>query len=270
MGMPGRLVLLGHPVSHSLSPRMHNAALAAANIDLRYEALDVEPAAFARTLAELRAQRAAGNVTVPHKERMYAACDVLTDLAKRVGAVNVFWIDESGRLVGDNSDVGGFHRAVATLLGREPSDLSVGVIGAGGAAAAVLAAVETWPRCVAHVFNRTPERARLLSERFGAWAQPVDDIGVIAGSQLIVNASSIGLKDDAMPLDPTLLPRDATILDLVYRPGETHFVRAARQHGARAADGLGMLVEQGALAFETWFGMIPNRALMWEALETRR
>ncbi|HTE47710.1 MAG TPA: hypothetical protein VK636_20880, partial [Gemmatimonadaceae bacterium] len=100
MDIPGRLVLLGHPVSHSLSPKMHNAALASAGIDLRYEALDVAPSAFERVLEGLRAQRAAGNVTVPHKERMFAACDTLTSLAKRVGAVNVFWTDASGQLVG--------------------------------------------------------------------------------------------------------------------------------------------------------------------------
>jgi len=269
MRMPGRLVLLGHPVNHSLSPRMHDAALTAAGIPLRYEALDVEPSAFDETLDALKAVRAAGNVTVPHKGRMYAACDSLTPLAKRVGAVNVFWIDDTGRLTGDNSDVGGFGRAVATLLGHEPRDLSVGVLGAGGAAAAVLAAVETWPGCYAHVFNRTPERARLLSERFSSVAQPVDDVGVIAGAQLIVNATTIGLHDDEMPIDPGLLPRDSVVIDLVYRPGETHFVRAVRARGMRAADGLGMLVEQGALAFETWFGVIPNRARMWEALETR-
>jgi shikimate dehydrogenase len=263
-------VLLGHPVSHSLSPVMHNAALAAASIDLRYEALDVEPSAFDRTLVELRAQRAAGNVTVPHKARMFAACATLTDLARRVGAVNVFRTDDAGQLVGDNSDVGGFNHIVAALLGRTPADLSVGVIGAGGAAAAVLAAIETWPRCSAHVFNRTPERARLLCERFRTMSQPADDIGVIAGSQLIVNATTIGLRDDATPLDTALLPPSAVVIDLVYRPGETQFVRAVRERGGRATDGLGMLVEQGAIAFETWFGVTPSRTAMWAAVDPHR
>jgi shikimate dehydrogenase len=269
MRLPGRLVLLGHPVDHSLSPRMQNAALAAAGIPLRYEALDVDPLVFDETLAALSAERAAGNVTVPHKERMFAACDSLTMLAKRVGAVNVFSTDDEGHLRGDNTDVGGFSWAVATLLGREPRDLSVGVMGAGGSAAAVLAAVETWPGCFAHVYNRTPERARLLAERFGTVAQPVDDIGVIAGAQLVVNATTIGLRDDAMPIDPAMLPRDSVVIDLVYRRGATHFVRTVRARGLRAADGLGMLVEQGALAFETWFGVTPNRAAMWEAVERR-
>jgi shikimate dehydrogenase len=259
---PGRLVLLGHPLSHSLSPRFQNAALVAAGIPLRYEAVDVDPAAFEDVVASLVAQHAAGNVTIPCKERMHDACDVLTPLAQRVGAVNVFWIDEDGRLVGDNSDVGGFDAAVATLLGARPRDTTVGLLGAGGAAAAVLAAVETWPGCTSHVYNRTPERARLLCERFGAFAQPVDDIGVIAGAQLVVNATSVGIRDDAYPLAPSLIAPGASVIDLVYRPGETAWIRALRSRGHGVCDGLPMLIEQGALAFERWFGFAPDREVM--------
>jgi shikimate dehydrogenase len=263
---PGRLVLLGHPLSHSLSPRFQNAALVAAGIPLRYEAVDVEPTAFEDVVATLKGQNAAGNVTIPFKERMHDACDVLSPLAQRVGAVNVFWIDEDGRLVGDNSDVGGFDAAVATLLGACPRDITVGLLGAGGAAAAVLAAVETWPGCTAHVYNRTPERARLLCERFGAVAQPVDDVGVIAGAQLVVNATSIGIRDDAYPLSPSLIAPGAAVIDLVYRPGETAWIRALRARGHRACDGLPMLIEQGALAFERWFGVAPDREVMWRSV----
>jgi len=263
---PGRLVLLGHPLSHSLSPRFQNAALVAAGIPLRYEAVDVEPTAFEDVVATLKGQNTAGNVTIPFKERMHDACGVLSPLAQRVGAVNVFWIDEDGRLVGDNSDVGGFDAAVATLLGACPRDITVGLLGAGGAAAAVLAAVETWPGCTAHVYNRTPERARLLCERFGAVAQPVDDVGVIAGAQLVVNATSIGIRDDAYPLSPSLIAPGAAVIDLVYRPGETAWIRALRARGHRACDGLPMLIEQGALAFERWFGVAPDREVMWRSV----
>ena len=263
---PERLVLLGHPLGHSLSPRFQNAALTAAGIPLRYEAVDVEPSAFDEVVDVLRVQRAAGNVTIPFKERMHDACDTLTPLARRVGAVNVFWIDDNGRLVGDNSDVGGFDAAVASLLGATPRDATVGVVGAGGAAAAVLAAVETWAGCSAHVFNRTPERARLLCERFGAFAQPVDDIGVIAGAQIVVNATSIGLRDDSFPIDPSLIAPGVAVIDLVYRPGETAWTRAVKARGHRACDGLPMLIEQGALAFEQWFGFAPDRSVMWESL----
>jgi shikimate dehydrogenase len=195
-------------------------------------------------------------------------CDVLTPLARRVGAANVFWTDDRDRLVADNSDVGGFDAAVVGLLGATPRDMTVGVLGAGGAASAVLAAVEMWPGCSAHVFNRTPERARLLCERFRTVAQPVDDIGVIGGAQLVVNATSIGIRDDDYPLDPTLIAPGAAVLDLVYRPGESAWTRAVRARGHRACDGLPMLIEQGALAFERWFGTPPDRSVMWASLST--
>lgn len=265
---PGRLVLLGHPLGHSLSPRFQNAALEAAGIPLRYEALDVEPSEFERVVDALWKARAAGNVTIPFKERMHDVCDVLTPLARRVGAANVFWTDDRDRLVADNSDVGGFDAAVVGLLGATPRDMTVGVLGAGGAASAVLAAVEMWPGCSAHVFNRTPERARLLCERFRTVAQPVDDIGVIGGAQLVVNATSIGIRDDDYPLDPALIAPGAAVLDLVYRPGESAWTRAVRARGHRACDGLPMLIEQGALAFERWFGTPPDRAVMWASLST--
>lgn len=265
---PERLVLLGHPLGHSLSPRFQNAALVAAGIPLRYDAVDVDPAAFEEVVDILRRERTAGNVTIPFKERMHDACDVLTPLARRVGAVNVFWVDDRDRLVGDNSDVGGFDAAVLALLGERPRDCAIGLLGAGGAAAAVLAAVESWAGCSAHVLNRTPERARLLCERFGAFAQPVDDVGVIGGAQLVVNATSIGLHDSAYPLDPALIAPTAAVIDLVYRPGETAWTHAVRARGHRACDGLPMLIEQGALAFERWFGLAPDRDVMRQSVST--
>jgi len=267
MRTPGRVVLLGHPVAHSLSPRIQNAALAAMDLAARYEAIDVDPPRFDAIVDVLKGEGACGNVTIPFKERMLARCDGLSPLARRVGAVNTWWVDDDRRLLGDNTDVGGFDRAACDLLNVEhPRDLTVGVLGAGGAAAAVLTAVESWPGCTAHVYNRTPERARTLCARFGAVAQPADDAGVIAGADLVVNATSVGLKDDAMPIDPALVRRDAVVIDLVYRPGETRFVRAMRERGARTGDGIAMLVEQAALAFEKWFGVTPDRARMWEAV----
>jgi shikimate dehydrogenase len=265
MRVPGRLVLLGHPVGHSLSPRIQNAALDVAGLAVRYEALDVDPATFESTFQSLRDQKAAGNVTIPFKERAFAACDAVTPLARRVGAVNTWWVDENGGLRGDNTDVGGFDWMVRREL-EQPRDLSVGILGAGGAAAAVLAGVETWPGCVAHVWNRTPERARTLCERFGSMAQPVDDVGVIAGADVVVNATSIGLRDDNVPMDLSLVRRESVVFDLVYKPGETRFVRELRARAIRATDGLPMLVEQAALAFEKWFGVTPDRAAMWRAV----
>ncbi len=264
---PSRLLLLGHPVSHSLSPRIQTAALEAAGIRGSYEAMDIEPDAFEDTLTRLRQPRTAGNVTVPFKERMHDACDELSPLAQRVGAVNTWWVETDGRLLGDNTDVPGFDAAVRELLelARPPRDLSVGVLGAGGAAAAVLAAAETWPGVVVHVFNRTPERARVLCERFGSNVHAVDDIGIVGGSDLVVNATSVGLANDACPIDAGLLAPTAAVLDLVYRRGGTAFVREMQSRGRRAMDGLTMLVEQAAFAFERWFGVTPDRSAMWRA-----
>jgi shikimate dehydrogenase len=266
MRRPQRLVLLGHPVGHSLSPSFQNAALHAAGLSIRYDAVDVDGPDFERTVDQLQRENVWGNVTVPYKERMRSACDVVTPLAERVGAVNTFWIGDDGRLVGDNTDVGGFTNAVETLLGARPRDLTIGLLGAGGSAAAVLAAVEGWEGCWVHVYNRTPERAQLLCERFRSIAEPVDDIGAIAGAQLVVNATSIGLRDDSFPMDPSMISPGGAVIDLVYRRGETAWIRAARAGQRRAADGTVMLVEQGALAFERWFGLAPDRVAMWEAI----
>jgi shikimate dehydrogenase len=257
-------VLLGHPVGHSLSPRFQTAALVAAGLDVTYTAIDVEPDAVAATLRGLVAEGVAGNVTVPHKEAVARLCHQLTPTAKRVGAVNVFWVDD-GRLVGDNTDVGGFEAAVIGLRG-EPvrSGGRVAVLGAGGAAAAVLAAVAAWPGVEARVWNRTASRAVRLAERCGAAAVGRIEAAV-EGAALVVNATSIGLDGTEQPVSVALLTREADVIDLVYSPNETAWVRAARAAGHRAIDGLAMLIEQGALAFERWFGRVPDRDAMWRA-----
>jgi shikimate dehydrogenase len=263
---PGRLVLLGHPVAHSLSPAFQNAALRAAGIPLVYEALDVTPAALPRALTDLVAMRAAGNVTIPHKESVATRCARLTALAGRVGAVNTFWT-EGGALVGDNTDVGGFEAAVQALLGELPRGVKVAVIGAGGSAAAVLAAVERWSRCSAAVWSRTPARATTLAGRFPATAVATEFLAdAIRDADLVVNATPIGLEGDEVPVPPPLIRRRAAVVDLVYRRGGTPWVRLARAYGLRATDGLTMLVEQGALAFERWLGIAPDREAMWRAV----
>jgi shikimate dehydrogenase len=262
---PGRLVLLGRSLGHSLSPLFQNAALEKAKLPLRYETLDVPASALDETLEQLAAVGAAGNVTIPYKERVFEACDRLTTIAEQVGAVNTFWF-ERGELVGDNTDVFGFDAAVRSLLARAPSRLIVGVLGAGGAAAAVLAAVASWPESRALVFNRTQSRAEALCARFSSVARLSDVETMVVEADLVVNATSVGLRDDDLPVDPASLRSEASVLDLVYRHGETAWVRAARARGLRAADGLVMLVEQGAEAFERWFGFPPDRDAMWGAV----
>jgi shikimate dehydrogenase len=264
---PGRLVLLGHPVSHSLSPTFQNAALRSAGIPLRYEALDVAPAALERALEALAADRGAGNVTIPHKEAIALHCDRLSSIAQRVGAVNSFAFEE-GALVGDNTDVAGFDAAVRQAVGEVPAGARVALLGAGGAAAAVLAAVERWRDPRVRIWNRTAPRAVALAARFDGVAEVSREIEeAVAGAQVVINATAIGLSGDAHPAPLAALGREAVIIDLVYRRGGTPWVRAARERGMRATDGLPMLIEQGALAFEGWFGVAPNRSAMWAALD---
>lgn len=265
-GLPGRLVLLGHPVSHSLSPAFQNAALESAGIPIRYEAMDVRPADLDRAVDQLVLQRGAGNVTVPHKGAVTRRCDALTPQATRANAVNTFAVRD-GRLIGHNTDIAGFDRAVVDLLGRRPADRVIGVFGAGGAASAVLAAVETWSGCSALVANRDASRAARLCERFRAVARVVDASEIAQQADLVVNATSLGMRtDEAGPVEPTALRRATAVLDLVYSPNETQFIRAARARGLLAADGLSMLVAQGAEAFAWWFGRRPDVEVMWRAV----
>ena len=264
--MPSQLVLLGHPVAHSLSPTFQNAALRRAGMPLEYRALDVPPADLVDVVCALVERGVAGNVTVPHKRAVAALCDELTPVARRAGAVNTFWTVD-GRLFGDNTDVGGFDAAITGLLGCEPAAQRVVLLGAGGAAAAVLAAVERWPDSAVAVHARTARRAMELCDQFATVAQVATSLDVaLHGATLIVNATPVGLGDDAFPLEPERVPPQAAAMDLVYRRGETAWVRALRARRIRAVDGLPMLVEQGALAFERWLGFAPDREAMWSSL----
>lgn len=264
--LPGRLVLLGHPVSHSLSPTFQNAALAAAGIPVQYEALDVEPSGLGAMAGLLADARAAGNVTLPHKEAFYAWCARRTALAERVGAVNTFWT-ESGGLVGDNTDVGGFDAAVERLLGRRPEGVRVGLLGAGRAAAAVYAAVERWADSDVRIHARTPDRAEQLAARFAPVARVVaSELHAVEGVDLLVNATPLGLDGALMPVAPGSIPATTAVLDLTYRKGRTPWIKSCRARGLRADDGLPMLIEQGALAFERWFGFAPDRDAMWRSV----
>lgn len=266
MDRPARLVLLGHPVAHSISPLFQNAALSAAGIALEYQVMDVEPAALDDVLRALAAERAAGNVTIPHKEAVAARCARRTPLADRVGAVNVFW-HEDGALIGDNSDVGGAETVMRALLGTALEGARVALIGAGGSAASLLAACERARVAEVRVFNRAMARALALAERFAPMARAEAELGAaLEGATLVVNATPVGLHGDQYPVAIELLPAGCAIFDLTYRQGETPWVTAAREAGHRATDGLGMLVEQGAIAFERWFGVEPDRNAMWRSI----
>ena len=265
MRHPGRLVLIGHPVAHSLSPAFQNAALRRAGIPLVYEALDVAPPALQATFDSLVHERAAGNVTIPYKSAAFARCDVTTALAERVGAVNTFW-SAASELHGDNTDVGGFEAAVVAAVGGAPRGVLT-LIGAGGSAAAVCAAAERWGSVEVRIVSRSEARARDLAARFAPIASLAKEQDALDDSALVVNATPLGMFDeDPIPVPIERLPPDATVVDLVYRGGGTAWVRGARAAGINAVDGLPMLIEQGALAFERWFGVAPDRDAMWNAV----
>lgn len=264
--MPGRLVLLGHPVSHSLSPTFQNAALRSAALPLTYEALDVPPARLERAVDTLRREGASGNVTVPHKEAFARLCDSLTPIAGRVGAVNTFWTEE-GALVGDNTDVGGFEEAVAHAFGAQRTWSRVALIGAGGAASAVVAAAERWTGTQVAVWSRNAARTAALARKFTIVERAASLEAALAHADLVVNATPLGvIPTDDFPAPIQALPPHACVFDLAYVRGDTAWVRAARGAGHPAADGLGMLVAQGALAFERWFGEAPDREAMWASV----
>jgi len=264
---PSRLVLLGSDVSGSLSPRFQRAALAAAGIDLSYEAVSVTPDNLGSVIEEIRREGIAGNVTRPHKSVFHDACDVLTPLARRVGAVNTFWLRD-GRLYGDNTDVDGFDVSARELLKDATRGVEVLLLGAGGAAAAVLAAVERWPSARAMIVSRSAAKAVRLAERYSMTATVESDaIAAARRAGLIVNATPVGQHDDLLPLDPSVVPRGTAVLDLVYRRGETAWVRALRANGNAARDGMTMLLEQGALSFRRWFGIDPDRNAMRAAIQ---
>lgn len=246
---------------------MQNAALAAAKIALTYETMDVEPNNLPTTLASLAEQRAAGNVTVPHKEAAARVMAQLSAPAKRIGAVNTFRTLDRGGLEGANTDVAGFEALVRLTVGAIPTGMSFAILGAGGAAAAVLSAIARWDGCDATIYSRNGERARKLANRFSdvARAETMQPETMLKG-KIVVNATPIGIYDDQLPVHLDFIEPAATVLDLVYRPHETAWVRAARASGRAASDGLPMLVEQGAAAFAIWFGIEPDREAMWTAV----
>lgn len=246
---------------------MHNAALAAAGIGMSYEALDVPPQALGETLLSLAGERAAGNLTVPHKEAAAGMMAAVSRIARRIGAVNTFHASGDGGLVGDNTDAVGFAAMVRTMLGHEPRGAHFAVIGAGGAAAAVLATVEGWSGCSASVYSRSRLRAERLVARFRdvARIETLPNRTTIR-CDIIVNATPVGLESDELPVPVASVGRNAIVVDLVYKRGETAWVRLARAEGRMASDGLPMLFEQGAAAFQIWFGVEPDRDAMWTAL----
>lgn len=247
------VVLVGHPVAHSRSPALQNAAFAAAGVDAAYVALDVPPEKLPAAAALLRTPGFLGaNVTVPHKEAAFALADERAPSAKTVGAANVL-VNDGGTLVAHNTDGVGALRALAEA-GVDPRGLDALVVGAGGAGKALVhALVEVGAEVT--VANRTASRAKTLGEAAGVtWMAMTEAAQLHDAFQAVFNATTVGLDDEAVPFDVGSLDASAVVFDAVYRPGGTALVRAARARGLATIPGEAMLLHQGAAAFELWTG----------------
>jgi shikimate dehydrogenase len=277
------VVLLGHPVAHSRSPAMHNAAFSALDLPFVYRALDVLPDDVTVTMDALeRADVTGGNVTVPHKLAVAARCDRLTAEARLIGAVNTFWWEESESgaraLVGDNTDALGLERALREDLGlgmESPAltDREVLLVGTGGAARAAAVALDRLGARV-NVAGRDPGKAAAIAVLMSAAVETVDltDPVVLAvharKASIVVNATSLGLAGEALPGPLMDLRTGQTAYDLIYGKA-TPFLLAATDAGAAAHGGAGMLLHQAALAFERWTAVSPPLDLMRHALHDR-
>jgi shikimate dehydrogenase len=239
-----RLVLLGDPVAHSLSPQVHTTALEAVGLDGTYTARRVDSEGFVAALEELRGGRLDGaNITMPHKGLAAGAADLLSSDAGRAQSVNTL-VRREGRIMGESTDVDGIRRAWGDL-----PEAPVVILGTGGAAAAALLALEGRPLRVA---GRRPEAAVELIERVGVDARPVEWSEPVEG-MVVVNATPIGMRGESLP--DRLLAGARGLFDMPYATGQTPAVAAARSAGIPVVEGVEMLLHQAALSFRIWTGV---------------
>ena len=276
--MTKRVVLIGHPVAHSLSGAMQQAAFDSAGIDARYELWDRAPIALADAIEEVRGDDFLGaNVTIPHKERVVPMIEKLTEEAQQTGAVNTL-TREGRRLVGHNTDVPGFVAALDKLVGRQKMPRQAVVLGAGGGARAVVYGLirAGFQRVI--VFNRHLHRGEGLVRFFARSAAHMDLKAMpwhesiieseLAKTKVLINATSIGLASDVSPVPAEVLTGDLLVLDLIYN--RTRLLRDADAAGANAMDGEIMLLHQGAASFALWTGQAAPLEVMSDALASAR
>lgn len=270
-------IVFGDPIEHSLSPVMQNAALQAAGINGVYIPWRVKPAGLPTAFESLRGMENFGgaNITLPHKEQAASLVDELSSEAASVGAVNTL-VPRGGRLLGANTDGQGFLRSLQEEAGFVPRGRQAVILGAGGAARAVAWSLAEAGISRLFILNRTVERAESLADQVGR-GSGVSAIGLcpsdprvpekLADSELLVNATSVGLSaSDPPAIDPALLHPRMLVYDLIYRPRETALLLEAKKRGCRVLGGLGMLLYQGALAFELLTGQKPSEEAMKRAL----
>lgn len=273
--------IFGDPVSHSLSPLMHNAAYAEMGLDICYIPMHVAPEDLAAAVEGIRAMRFVGvNVTVPHKVAVLPLLDRVDGTAERIGAVNTI-VNDDGTLIGYNTDGAGFIDALEEEVDLDYRELSVALFGAGGAARAIGLALADAGVGTINIINRTSDRAAdlesMLAANFPGLEVTIrgldDDYGdVVAASKLVVNATSLGmearLKGTSFAVDR--LSKEHVVCDVVYSTGKTRLLIAAGKNGATTLGGLGMLLHQGAKAILLWSGQDPPLHAMRRAIESQR
>lgn len=270
------LGVIGDPVAHTASPAMHNAALRALDLNYVYAAFRVDLAALSEALAGMRSLGMVGlNVTVPHKQAVMAHLDEISAEAQSIGAVNTI-ANRDGRLVGYNTDAFGIVQSLKADGGLDPLPPKVVLLGAGGAARAVLYALLARDEVEeVLLLNRTVEKAAALAGDLDSAGKvrvgSLTETGPIGDAGLLINATALGMypRDDVSPLaDPSCLHEHMLVADIVYNPLETVLMRQAAAAGASAINGLGMLAWQGARSFEIWTGVEPPvEAMIAAALE---
>ncbi len=256
--------LLGWPVAHSRSPVIHNHWLQKYGIPGRYVLFPVPPENLAAALHGMAALSLRGcNVTTPHKQAVMPFIQHVDPLARRIGAVNTIVVGQDGSLTGFNNDGNGFVQSLRDARpGWRPDAGPIVVVGAGGAARAVVASLADQGAREIRLVNRTFERARALADEYGppVRAYPWDDRAeLLAGAMLLANTTDRGMNGKpALDLDLARLPAGAIVGDLIYTPPETPLLAAARARGNLTVNGLGLLLNQARPAFNAWFGTMPE------------
>jgi shikimate dehydrogenase len=269
-----QLGLIGYPLGHSLSPKIHAAALKACGLQGDYSLFPILPddrQGLRDLIAHIRSGEITGlNVTIPHKQNVIEFVDELTPTAKAIGAVNTIYLRDN-KLVGDNTDAAGFLADLKKGIGNGELGKSAIVLGAGGSARAVVYALlnDGWEVTLA---ARRIEQADQLANEFANHQLLITNYSslILSPFSLLINTTPVGMFpniDDSPLPDELSLPPNAFVYDLVYNPRETKLVKTARAQGLSATTGLGMLIEQAALAFELWTGHTPPRDVLWTAVE---
>ncbi|ABK42551.1 shikimate dehydrogenase [Magnetococcus marinus MC-1] len=263
-GETGLLAVIGDPVSHSLSPKMHNLALRHCQLNYCYVALPVKPHNLVRAVQGFAAMGMRGfNATIPHKENLLPLMHTLSEEASHIGAVNTVVIDDDGKMTGHNTDAYGFITGLKEAWRSDLSGLTAIMLGSGGAARAILYGLIQAKAARVIIANRTIERAQALIEAMQPYAPNTQlmvaptqaDQLPLESCDLLINTTSMGLKGETIPyIDLARLPHHAFVSDIVYGAHPTPLLRATAQHQLGGQDGLPMLIHQGAKAFELWTG----------------